>query len=532
MKNQKVALFTSLISLLLCMAMLVGTTFAWFTDSVSSKGNKIAAGDLKIELYQAEQDSKGAVKNPSNITWLNITNDSDPLFDYDNWEPGYTAYVVLKVVNKGTLALNWKATLTSDKTLGDIAEVINVYAYPVVNAAVGTNEPFVPATREDATKAAAKVGTLKAFLEGLETSTYGTLKKGEEAYLTLVLQMDEDAENKYQGAKLGGEFDICIVATQAPVESDSFGSDYDENSAYCTHESVTDEFCDECGAFIRDTSATPTPTPTPTPDPDPTPGTGDDNDDDNDDNTVMALSFAGSSVTATGVDASKVTVTGDAEYGTYGGRTNAIALDSDDDITVDITSLYDGLKDGFTVSYWVSNQQPDSSVKPGWSFSIYNPDNCSTDRYQNGIDVQRKYIGLLHNTSDEGNGFWLERGNLADGETEYKSSWSWDIYGYTTNSRSDWTHIVCVFGSNSTAIYVNGELTHSNSTKTNYNTTLADLLQEEKLQLTINKSHWTDGEYLNAYYSDFAIYGKALTQTEVTALYDAQKTTTTPSTGD
>lgn len=522
MKNQKVALFTSLISLLLCMAMLVGTTFAWFTDSISSKGNKIAAGDLKIELYQAEQDSKGAVENPSNITWLNITNESAPLFDYDNWEPGYTAYVVLKVANKGTLALNWKATLTSDKTLGDIAEVINVYAYPVVNAAVGTNGPFVPTTREDATKAAAKVGTLKAFLEGLETSTYGTLKKDEEAYLTLVLQMDEDAENKYQGAKLGGEFDICIVATQASIESDSFGSDYDENSAYCPHTNVEDKICKECGAFIRDTSTTPTPDPEPTPTP--TPGTGDDDDDDNDENILMRLNVGDTGIAATG----NVTpvVNGTVTYPTDTGRDDVFYLNDTSDITVDITSLYDKLKDGFTVSYWVSNQQPDDDVKVGWSFFIYNPENFTSKTNASGINIERKYIGLLHNNSHEGNGLWLQRGKFVAGETLYSSP---EAYGYTTGLRSTWTHVVCVFESTQHTIYVNGIKANSFA---DYDNSLADLLQEEKLLLMINKSQWgTDGEHLNAYYSDFAIYGKALTQTEVTALYDAQKTTT-PSTGD
>lgn len=528
MKNQKVALFTSLISLLLCMAMLVGTTFAWFTDSVSSKGNKIAAGDLKIELYQAEQDSKGAVKNPSNITWLNITNESAPLFNNENWEPNHTEYVVLKVANKGTLALNWKATMTSQNTIGDIADVIKVYVNAVENSAAGTNHPFVPSTREEATQLTTNggkmtyVGTLKQFLNGLSTSTYGTLKEGEEAYLTLVLQMDPEAANSYQGAKLGGEFDICIVATQAPVESDSFGSDYDESSAYCTHESVTNEFCDECGAFIRDTSATPTPTPTPTPDPDPTPGTGDDDDDDNDDNTVMALSFAGSSVTATGVDASKVTVTGDAEYGTYGGRTNAIALDGDDDITVDITSLYNSLKDGFTVSYWFKDVR--DNVNTGWSLFIYNKNNG-----QYSSNPERQYIGVLHPVEGIARDSYvikLERGNTAPDSTSYNSD---SVIWTTLANHSDWHHVVCVFEANSATVYVNGT---NIGTLTNLNTPLSDLLDSENITLMVNKSQWGDGEHLNAYYSDFAIYGEALTQTEVSALYDAQKTTTTPSTGD
>ena len=45
------ALFTSIISLLLCVSMLVGTTFAWFTDEVVTGMNTIAAGNLDVELY-------------------------------------------------------------------------------------------------------------------------------------------------------------------------------------------------------------------------------------------------------------------------------------------------------------------------------------------------------------------------------------------------------------------------------------------------------------------------------------------------
>ena len=49
-KSTKRALLMSVISMLLCLAMLTGTTFAWFTDSVKSGMNKIVAGNLDVEL--------------------------------------------------------------------------------------------------------------------------------------------------------------------------------------------------------------------------------------------------------------------------------------------------------------------------------------------------------------------------------------------------------------------------------------------------------------------------------------------------
>ena len=53
MKTTKKSFLTSLTALILCFVMLLGTTFAWFTDSVTSTGNKIVAGDLDIELEKS-----------------------------------------------------------------------------------------------------------------------------------------------------------------------------------------------------------------------------------------------------------------------------------------------------------------------------------------------------------------------------------------------------------------------------------------------------------------------------------------------
>ena len=49
MKNKKMALLHSVIALLLCVSMLVGSTFAWFTDSVKTGINTIAAGVLDVD---------------------------------------------------------------------------------------------------------------------------------------------------------------------------------------------------------------------------------------------------------------------------------------------------------------------------------------------------------------------------------------------------------------------------------------------------------------------------------------------------
>ena len=90
MKNKKKALLQSALSILLCCSMLIGTTFAWFTDSVTSGKNVIVAGNLDVQMYWTE-DLAGAV-------WYDAEDTSSVPFDYDNWEPGYTEVRYVKIV--------------------------------------------------------------------------------------------------------------------------------------------------------------------------------------------------------------------------------------------------------------------------------------------------------------------------------------------------------------------------------------------------------------------------------------------------
>lgn len=215
-KNTKRALRASTMSLLLCIAMLIGTTFAWFTDSVSSGVNKIVAGNLDIELNYWDDDSG---------SWENAENQE--LFNYGKWEPGYMEVQGLQVKNAGNLALKWKATISSTKELSALADVIDVYVK------AGTNYSYTkPANREAVTSSWTKAGTLKEFVNGIETTTYGSLKAEETADLGLALVMRTEAGNEYQGLDLGGDIRLNIVATQDTVESDSFDDQYDKDASY------------------------------------------------------------------------------------------------------------------------------------------------------------------------------------------------------------------------------------------------------------------------------------------------------------
>ena len=123
-KATRRALVSSAIALVLCFAMLLGTTFAWFTDTVSSTGNIVQSGSLKVDMSHKVGNS-----------WISIKeNPNHKIFNYKKWEPGYTRVEVLKVDNLGTLALQWKIAIAVDngtEVLGEngqsLADVIDVY---------------------------------------------------------------------------------------------------------------------------------------------------------------------------------------------------------------------------------------------------------------------------------------------------------------------------------------------------------------------------------------------------------------------
>ena len=60
-KTTKKALFSSVVALVLCFTMLLGTTFAWFTDSVTSANNVIQSGNLDVVLEYKSNWSDGWV---------------------------------------------------------------------------------------------------------------------------------------------------------------------------------------------------------------------------------------------------------------------------------------------------------------------------------------------------------------------------------------------------------------------------------------------------------------------------------------
>ena len=218
MKETRRSLLTSCIALFLCFSMLLGSTFAWFTDVVTSAGNKIVTGNLDLDLQLKDKDTG---------SYSSINESSDPLFNYDKWEPGYTDIKVLKVLNAGSLSFKWVGNFVSRETITALAEVIDVYVK------TSKTDFDYPAKMDEITSANGwkNIGSLDEIIDSTTQPVSGQLLSGESDYFAVALHMQEDAGNEYQDTSLGA-FDIAVHAAQYTAENDSFGNDYDQNAKW------------------------------------------------------------------------------------------------------------------------------------------------------------------------------------------------------------------------------------------------------------------------------------------------------------
>ena len=217
MKGTKRSLLMSALALLLCVSMLIGSTFAWFTDSVTSAGNIIKSGTLKISMKWA--DGTKAVPAADSADWTDAS--EGPIFKYDLWEPGYTEARHIAVKNEGTLALKYRLSIVPNGEVSKLADVIDVYYI--------TDAKQIPARADLSTYT--PVGTLADLIDndlGLDKIPSGSLVAGASFTATLVLKMQESAGNEYQDLSIGTDFSVKLIATQEMEEIDSYGKDYDK----------------------------------------------------------------------------------------------------------------------------------------------------------------------------------------------------------------------------------------------------------------------------------------------------------------
>ena len=211
----KRALLTSVTALVMCVVMLVGTTFAWFTDTASTGVNKIVAGNLDVDIVGADPvDGKypSLTGEGHKLSFTKAAMTDTEAGAEILWEPG-CRYLTqgFRIANKGNLALKWKAQVNKGTTAAneggfDLLDVIDFYV--------------VKSTDENAEAVA--IENFKGNLEANKTSEDVYYIKG---------VMKTTAGNDYQGLTLDG-ITFTVYATQDTVENDSFDNTYDASATY------------------------------------------------------------------------------------------------------------------------------------------------------------------------------------------------------------------------------------------------------------------------------------------------------------
>lgn len=223
----KRALLTSVLALVLSLAMLAGSTFAWFTDTASTGVNRIVSGNLDVGLEYWGGAESG---------WLTAENSED-LFDENAlWEPGYTQIVYLKVKNGGNLALTYAMQITPvHETVGvnvdgEEFKLSDYIKFGWTTFTVDENEKPAALGRSaarDSVGEGAQLGTT------LHRQAKRPLEAGAEELVALVAWMPENVGNEanYSTVQPTIELSLKVLATQAAVESDSFDETYDAAAA-------------------------------------------------------------------------------------------------------------------------------------------------------------------------------------------------------------------------------------------------------------------------------------------------------------
>ena len=226
-KNTKRALTYSVLALFLCVAMLIGTTFAWFTDTASTGVNRIQAGNLKMEVTYKNADTQDK--------FAKVTEETKVFNDEALWEPGHVEFAVLKVENVGSLALKYKLGINIDSEKGSTnvnGDEFKLSDY--INFAVVDGDQS--GLERDALVAAAGEGqSINAGYSGEgQLLPQKTVEGEKEKIVTLVVWMPETVGNEANHATNAAapeiNLGINVAATQAPYESDSFGNQYDADA--------------------------------------------------------------------------------------------------------------------------------------------------------------------------------------------------------------------------------------------------------------------------------------------------------------
>ena len=240
MAKTKRALLTSALAIVACVAMLVGSTFAWFTDTASTGVNKIQAGNLKLEvLYRTSFEGE----------WQTLKDATD-LFGGETtlFEPGHTRVVELKIKNAGSLSLKYKIGMNVAAETAGVNMAGNPYKLSdYLKVATTGIQQYDPADQISSLmerlifqKGDFGMWTARNFanfeLEYASNGRVHVLQPGAAQILGIKVYMpgsvgnEANAISSEKAASIS--FGLNVVATQYTTERDSYGTQYDKDAVY------------------------------------------------------------------------------------------------------------------------------------------------------------------------------------------------------------------------------------------------------------------------------------------------------------
>lgn len=204
MKAAKRSIIACVLALVLCVAMFVGTTFAWFSDTITNEGNVIQSGTLDIgaTVYNSGNGSKVVSIDDTNYNFedegLDLETAEGPFITEANWAPGYSNEKYITVTNKGSIPAVVSFEFENETRYGrnDIEEALWFVFLPV-NSDNSVNGAVIQ-------RPMSEIGDVAE--DGYALAPESSIS------FVLLYGMDENAGNEFQD----GEFEasLTINATQ------------------------------------------------------------------------------------------------------------------------------------------------------------------------------------------------------------------------------------------------------------------------------------------------------------------------------
>lgn len=260
--NKRKSLIMHIMSIVLCLAMLAGATFAWFSDHAEGS-NTINTGNLDVELKHLAKNADGSYTEEAVLenTELFLNTEGDPI----QWEPGAMATETFVVENAGDLAIVYELALSFAEE-GRPIDTAGTIGYLQEHMKVAMKKCTDPAVPEEVTKDTLENFTFVGFGEegfGKEIGEIvaagqvpGDKQSSTKEAWTVVVYWE--AVDSFDGDNWDNNFkdyemtlNIDLNATQLSHEKDSLGTGYDS--------SVKDKFIDRDNVGGTDEGNTGTP---------------------------------------------------------------------------------------------------------------------------------------------------------------------------------------------------------------------------------------------------------------------------------